>query len=384
MKQKLVALLTSVLFLLAVFPTGAVVSADTAGTTDNGLKYTIADGVATITGYETKPTGQLIIPFEIEGCPVRAIEAWALADCNKITAVILPDSITEIGNYAFHRCYALTSVVLPSNVVSIGYGSFSYCIELSNISVIPESTTYIGEGAFSSTALEEIAVNDSNTAYCSVDGVLFNKEKTILYQYPSGRSGEYTIPNGVTRIANLAFAGSENLTAVHFPHSVTSIGEDAFLWCSSLRDLILSGNLETIDDGAFSYCVSITTLFIPLSVTSIGNWVFADDGNSLTDIYYEGTEMDRQTIHIGEWGNNPLLSATWHYNYKPEPTAAPGDINEDGKVNIRDLGLLQQYLNGWDVTVDASVADINHDEKVNIRDLGLLQQHLNGWNVEGL
>ena len=63
------------------------------------------------------------------------------------------------------------------------------------------------------------------------------------------------------------------------------------------------------------------------------------------------------------------------------PTHTPGDVNNDGKVNVRDLGLLQQFLNGWDVTIITAAGDVNGDGKVNVRDLGLLQQFLNGWDV---
>ena len=74
-----------------------------------------------------------------------------------------------------------------------------------------------------------------------------------------------------------------------------------------------------------------------------------------------------------------------YYTFKQTPaapTTQPGDVNSDGKVNNRDLGLLQQYLNGWKVTIDTNSADVNGDGKVNNRDLGLLQQYLNGWDVE--
>ena len=63
-------------------------------------------------------------------------------------------------------------------------------------------------------------------------------------------------------------------------------------------------------------------------------------------------------------------------------SSTPGDTNGDGKINIRDLGLLQQYLNNWKVEIDLDAADVNNDGKVNVRDLGLLQQFLNGWKVE--
>ena len=59
----------------------------------------------------------------------------------------------------------------------------------------------------------------------------------------------------------------------------------------------------------------------------------------------------------------------------------PGDVNDDGKVNVRDLGALQQHINGWDITINVAAADVNDDGKVNIRDLGLIQQFINGWDV---
>ena len=80
--------------------------------------------------------------------------------------------------------------------------------------------------------------------------------------------------------------------------------------------------------------------------------------------------------------NDPLLNATWHYNWIPEVESIPGDANRDGKVNVRDLGVMQQYLNGWSVTITESACDVTGDGKINVRDLGLLQQYLNGWDVE--
>ena len=62
-------------------------------------------------------------------------------------------------------------------------------------------------------------------------------------------------------------------------------------------------------------------------------------------------------------------------------THIPGDLNDDGEVNVRDYGLLQQYLNDWDVTINLAAADVNGDDEVNVRDYGLLQQYLNDWDV---
>ncbi len=133
--------------------------------------------------------------------------------------------------------------------------------------------------------------------------------------------------------------------------------------------------------GVFENCNSLTSIEIPDSVTSIGEGAFYGC-SSLTDVWYEGTESDRETLEIGQ-GNDCLLSATWHYaGDTTKPTYRSGDVNGDTKINNKDLGLLLQYLNNWDVTVVEAACDVNADDKINNKDLGLLLQYLNNWDVE--
>lgn len=160
---------------------------------------------------------------------------------------------------------------------------------------------------------------------------------------------------------------------------------------------IMGRPVTTIRDYAFTTCHAMRSITIPESVTTIGYGAFHTT-DCLTDVYYYGTEADRDAMVIGG-DNGGLLSATWHHSCRHvydddfdadcnlcgavrEVTAVRyGDVNDDGKVNNRDMGLLQQYLNGKAVTVNLSACDVNGDGKVNNRDMGLLQRYLNGWNV---
>ena len=214
-----------------------------------------------------------------------------------ITEYTIPGSVKEIGYGAFSGCSSLTSITVPNSVTSIGGNAFLGCSSLTSIT-IPNSVTSIGERAFWG---------------CS-------SLKSI------------TIPNSVTSIEYSAFAGCRSLTSITIPDSVTSIGEDAFAYCSRLKSvkvankycydyfkdkvaniafyganasadgrcLIIDGELKifiakgiteytipnsvtSIGDYAFADCSNLTSITIPNSVTSIGKYTFAGC-SSLTSI----------------------------------------------------------------------------------------------------
>ena len=119
-----------------------------------------------------------------------------------------------------------------------------------------------------------------NSAYSSVDGVLFNKSQTTLIQYPGGKAGSYTIPNSVTSIGFAAFAGCTSLTSVTIPNSVTSIGGYAFSGCTSLTSVTIPNSVTSIGDATFSGCTSLTSVTIPNSVTSIGEFCECGSGGA--------------------------------------------------------------------------------------------------------
>ena len=234
--------------------------------------YVIPSGVTTIGDYAfDNCTGltSIIIPES-----VITIEEGAFYYCTGLTEVTIGESVTTIGAGAFSGCTGLTSVTIPESVTTIGFAAFENCTGLTSIT-IPEGVTSIGSGAFyNCTGLQSIVVAEGNASYSSSEGVLFNKDKTVLIQYPGGKSGAYAIPSGVTAIGAGTFSGCTGLTSVTIPNSVTIIGESAFSSCSGLTSITIPNSVTTIGRQAFSGCDGLTEVTIGESITSIGDLAF--------------------------------------------------------------------------------------------------------------
>ncbi len=227
---------------------------------------------------------------------VTSIGASAFSDCTSLTSVTIPDGVTSIGSKVFYKCDKLTSVSIPNSVTSIGDQAFFDCDSLTSVS-IPNSVTSIGDGAFGECSkLTEIQVDRGNPAYSSLDGILFNKNQTMLCCYPGGLRGDYVIPDGVTSILSSAFYTCTGLTNVTIPEGVTSIGACAFYRCTNLMSVTIPNSVTSIWNSAFSLC------------------------KALTDVYYDGSEEQWQTINIGR-DNERLLNATIHYAAAPAPAS---------------------------------------------------------------
>ena len=200
---------------------------------------------------------------------------------SEITNLVIPNSVTSIGDYAFSSCSGLTSVTIPGSVTSIGNGAFSYCSGLTSVT-IPGSVTSIGERAFSGcSALTSIAVENGNMVYDSRDNCNAII-KTSTNELIAGCKNT-TIPSSVTSIGNGAFSGCSGLSSITIPSSVTSIGNNAFSSCSGLTSITIPGSVTSIGDYAFSGCRGLTSITIPGSVTSIGESVIMDC-DSLTSV----------------------------------------------------------------------------------------------------
>jgi hypothetical protein len=351
----LAAILTAIM-VFSILPSMALAESGTCG--DN-VTWTLGDdGTLTISG-----TGDMEDYTD-------SITPW-YGNSSSIKSVVVENGVTNIGNCAFNGCESLTSVTIPDSVTSIGEGAFENCTSLTSVT-IPDSVTSIGDGAFSHCrTLEKIEIDVNNNNYASIDGVLFDKEKSKLIAYPNSHGTTYEIPNSVASIENHAFYLCSNLESITIPDSVTSIGENVFFNCYKLTSVTIPNSVTSIGDWAFSACTSLekievdsknnnyassdgvlfdkgkTTLIrypegktnkkyeipnsvtriehsafenceslkrvaIPDSVTSIGESTFEWCDN-LTDIYYAGSEDEWNSISI-ESDNDYLKNATIHYN----------------------------------------------------------------------
>ena len=182
---------------------------------------------------------------------ITAIAIGTFAGCQNLTSLAIPESVTNIGDSAFSSCRSLTSVTIPNSVTSIGGGAFYGCTNLTDV-MIPANVTSIGAAPFDNcTSLAVIAVDVLNSAYMSVDGVLFDKGRTLLIQCPGARTGGYAVPNTVTSIEDQAFEHCLGLTSVMIPSSVTNIGDYAFAW-TPLQQVYFQGNAPAIGLQAFA------------------------------------------------------------------------------------------------------------------------------------
>jgi hypothetical protein len=174
---------------------------------------------------------------------VTRIGDHAFSACASMATVTIPDSVTSIGARAFNACSGLLNITIPASVTSIGGNAFMGCIKLTRVT-IPASVTTIGPWPFSGcSALVEITVDETNPAYCSVDGVLFDKKNSILLQCPEGKTGTYKIPADFTTIGRVAFGNCTKLTGITIPDSVTEIGSSAFMRCTSLAAITIPASV---------------------------------------------------------------------------------------------------------------------------------------------
>ncbi len=190
------------------------------------------------------------------------------------TNYTLPQSVTSIANWAFAGCENLTTVALSQTLESIGNNAFSW----SNLKTInlPGSLKALGDGAFRNcTQLNDIQVSNGNTNFSSLEGVLFNINKSKLIAYPNNKSATYTVPQTVVTIGNRAFAGCIGITNILLPSALQTIENSSFIGCTNLTNINFPNSLQSIGEFAFQNCQSITAITLPHSLTQIGMYAFS-------------------------------------------------------------------------------------------------------------
>ncbi len=303
---------------------------------------------------------------------VKYIGDHAFYGCTKVTSIELPDSVRYIGA-AFDDCQSLTSITIPrdakfntfpifrgctalkninvdsasknytsengvlfskskselitypagktdssytipSGVTKIGLYSFENCTNLKSINIPSSVTSIYRDDLRSCSGLISINVDKANKNYSSVNGVLFNKSKTKLMQYPAGKvDSSYTIPSGVTEIGSYSFANCSNLKSINIPSSVTSIFSWAFSNCSGLTSVTIPSGVKSIDFETFSGCSNLSAISLPDSINYISSYAF--DG---TAYYKDESNWENGALYIGNalvaakyYGENKLSGDFW-------------------------------------------------------------------------
>ena len=312
--------------------------------TGNDKAVVMPDSVEIIGDYAFENCKSLI--SIVIGDNVGEIGIGAFSGCSSLISIIIGDNVNTIGEGAFNSCYNLTSIVIPdcplffefsfngsyfedcislnynikdglkylgnrknpyvyladvenSNITTaniddnckiIGNSAFAHCDNLTSIE-IPNSVTSIGcEAFYSCGSLSSITVDSSNTAYKSINGVLYSKDGTKLICYPAGKTTTtFTIPNSVTSIGDRAFCNCYNLTSIEIPNSVTSIGNSAFAHCDNLTSIEIPNSVTSIGEKAFYNCFSVTSITYT----------------------YKGTKSEWNSISKGHW-----WAYRWVYSVK--------------------------------------------------------------------
>ena len=259
---------------------------------------------------------------------VTKIGFHAFDGCTNLTSVTIPDSVTEIGFRAFFFCTNLTSVTIPDSVTYIVDGTFEGCTNLSSLT-IPDTIESMPYSAFDNIK-EVIAAQKNPNFYFDDRRVLFNKKTKSLLAAPSNLTGNYVIPNSVTKIGSDAFCDCTKLTSVTIPDSVTKIGFGAFIGCTNLSSVTIPDSVTEIESHAFYRCTYLTSVTIPDSVTEIGDYAFGYCTN-LTSV----TIPDSVTeigVHAF-WSCDNLTSITLPRRFKGQKESL--GIHENCKVTYR-------------------------------------------------
>jgi len=256
-------------------------------------------------------------PYDSQA-PSDAISLYTYKDY--ILTAVIENGITSIGNDMFKGCNSLTSVKIANSVKSIGWEAFANCTKLSNVEFVegsvtteitfrtfaycsnltkielPKNVKITGarpfEGCYN---LTDIIVSSNNPYHSSVDGVLFNKNKTELLCFPSGAGTSYTIPSGVDVIGSYAFSFNKILKNVVLPTNIEEIEQDAFAYCWVLESITVPSTVTEIGAYAFDFCSELKTATIYGKDVTFGYKVF-EGCDKLTVYGYKGSTTQTYAI----------------------------------------------------------------------------------------
>ena len=288
-----------------------------------GLAYKAIDAkTCMITGQGTCKDKQIVIPEEIEGrrvtevVGIRRDRRYFSVFQKNITSVLIPDSVTRIGENAFRDCTSLASVVIPDSVTSIGGYAFYGCTSLASAEVLVIDTSRAKQTIAQCPCSVRVKIKNSVT---SIGEDAFKDCKKLV---------SVEIPDSVTSIERGAFYGCTGIVKLTVGYPETDlkntdnectkniiieeipsirIGNEAFSGCTSLKSVEIYDSVTSIGGSAFSDCKSLASVTIPDSVTTIGGYVF-HECTSLETIRYHGTKKQWKKISFSkDWKKDSAI-----------------------------------------------------------------------------
>ena len=271
---------------------------------------------------------------------ITSINGGTFRDCSALTSnvnnntkqIIIPASVTSIGDNAFNGCSDVSSITIHNLVTSIGERAFNRCSSLSSIT-IPESVEIIDAGAFA--GCNNLTTINIPNLVTSINSFTFNGCSSLT---------SITIPDSVTSIGQESFQNCSSLTSITIPNSVTGIGYATFRNCSSFTSITIPNSVTSISSLAFKGCSSLTSINIPNSVTSIGN----------TEVFPENLQLINIT-HVSSSINNTIQDISID-NVKY--TISFSDNHDDRNINDIPDEIKDSIVS---ITIPESVTSINAD-----------------------
>ena len=210
--------------------------------------------------------------------PNNALPDSAFYYCSSLAHIELPTTLKRIGILAFRNCTSLNKLCLPSSVSSIGNWAFFNCTGLTTFT-LPRDLYFLGKAPFAgSINIESFIVEEGNSHFSTIDGILTDVEHRTLISYPEARY-QAIIPEQIDNIGQYAFRYCYLLKEITIPSNVKVIGENAFYRCIGLQKVVLEEGVQKIYNGAFKKCDSLRAIHLPSTINNIGSQIFAECNN---------------------------------------------------------------------------------------------------------
>lgn len=262
---------------------------------------------------------------------------------DKISAVVIEDGITSVGENAFNRCSSLSRIDFPSSVENIGQYAFNECNSLTSV-VLPEKLTYLDYIFDSCPKLEQVTLNqnlakistyafrycpnlerielaEGNEHFCIVENVLYNSDCTTLVRCPLNKKDGINILPSTKVIGANAFESCKNFTSISLPESVEVLGHSAFIFCASLESINIPESIETIDVNAFYGCTSLKSLVLPSNVKKVEHQALYCSLASLTCLAFTPPTLSESacneygTLHVRKGCGAAYANAPYWSNF---------------------------------------------------------------------